>query len=348
MSAIDRLIQSSGRRLYNSAYDFVRRHPSLNHLAHKITQGESLHRFPLYGTLYRRYIDNKARRFMKRPPRLEVTLTDACNARCIMCPPEVHLGKTMMDHNLFERIVHQAEELGIRKMILTGGEPLLDKRLEDKILFAKAHRFDSVHMFTNGSLMNEKRSVNIIQSGLDSLTWSIDSSREEEYERIRIGLHYHSVIANLKRFVEIRRELGHEKPLTRVNLVTLPQNQESRREFRQFFGEFVDVVEVVDSHNFAGNEAGIVTNRGLEYTQESRYPCHLLFNKIVVSPQGRVNKCSIDYAPHAVMGDLKEQSLKEILFSERFLGIKTNHLKCDFSEPGCLECTHKQSWWTRE
>ena len=348
MTAIARLIQSSGNRIYDSTYDFVRRHPSLNHLAHKITQGESFHRLPFYGKLYRRYIGRKARRFMMTPPRLEITLTDACNSRCVMCPPEVHLGNTIMDHELFQRIVCQAEEIGVRRMIITGGEPLLDKRLEEKILFAKAHNFDYVHMFTNGSIMGEKRGRSVIQTSLDSLTWSIDSSRKEEYERIRIGLDFDSVIANLRRFFAIRKEMGFGKPLTRVNMVTLPQNLESRREFREFFGAFVDVVEVVDSHNFAGSKADIVTNRCLEYTQKARYPCHLMFDKIVVSPHGKVNKCSIDYAAHAVMGDLNEQSLKEVVYSDHFLRIKKNHLKYDFTDPGCLDCTHKQSWWIRE
>lgn len=348
MTAVTWLWRSMSGRLFTALYDAVRRTPSLNYLAHRVTQGEMLHRLGPTRAMYKRYIRRKAERYLLRPPRLEITLTDACNARCIMCPPEVHLGETIMNRQLFERIVREAEALGIRKMVITGGEPLLDKGVADKIAFAKAHGFEYVHMFTNGSLMDERRARAVISSGLDSLTWSVDSARKEEYEKIRINLSFDTVIANLRRFVSIRAEMGLKRPLTRVNLVTLPQNLRSRKAFRGFFAEFVDLVEIVDSHNFADNPAEIVVDQARAYTQKTRYPCHLLFQKVVVQPDGKVSKCGIDFGQHSVVGDLSEQSLGEVLHSERVLDVKKNHLDYVFSDLGCASCTHKESWLIRD
>ncbi|MBN1992346.1 MAG: radical SAM protein [Anaerolineae bacterium] len=334
-----------GSRLYGAFYNFIRKTPALNHLAHKMMQSEAIYHMPPYRKIYQELVERKARQYMRVPPFIEMTITDACNARCIMCPPEVHLGKTIMAQELFERICLEAEALGIRKMIITGGEPLLDRNIFDKIRFAKAHGFTYVHMFTNGSLMNEKIARKIIATGLDSLTWSIDSARKEEYEQIRINLKFDQVIANIRRFMEIRQEMGWQTPLTRVNMVTLSENQDSRREFRKFFGKFVDIVEIIDSHNFAGSQTNLTTDAAHEYHQTTRYPCHLLFSKAVVFSNGFLKKCSIDYATHAIIGDLKKQSLQEILQSKRMLSLKEAHLKQEFNEPGCDICTYKESWW---
>jgi len=333
--------------VFKMFYEVVRKTPLLNHLAHKIMQSEWVHHFPLYRWLYWKLIKNKAERIKKAPSFLEITLTDKCNARCIMCPPEVHTGNTFMDNELYERIIKEAYDVGIRKLIITGGEALLDREIHRKISYAKDLGYEHIHMFTNGSLMNETRSEEIISSGLDSLTWSIDSSLKEEYEKIRVGLKFDKVISNMKGFSVLRNQMNSKKPLTRINMVALEENKLHRKKFREFFSNFVDIVEIIDSHNFAGSQSGLSTDSGKEYSQLTRYPCHLLFIKLVVWPNGIVRKCSIDYAEHANMGDLKSSSVNEVLNSTRLIDLKNRHLKCDFNEPGCDVCTFKESWWVK-
>ena len=333
--------------LYKDFYDLVRKTPFLNYLAHKVMQSEAVHHFPPYRVVYRQIIASKAKRYLRTPPVLEITVTDMCNAHCIMCPLEVHMGKTVMDQGLFERLCVEAEELGIRNMIITGGEPLLDKNIFAKIRYAKAHGFSYVQMFTNGSLLNKIKSRELISSGLDSLTCSIDSAQKEKYEKIRVGLNFDRVVDNFLRFMEIRREMKSCTPLTRINMVCLPQNRENRKEFRNVFGGHADIVEIIDSHNW-GNGTFWTTDAEGEYTQQKRYPCHLLISKIVILPTGLVRKCSIACGKNSNIGDIRQVSLKYFLSSERVLSLKKAHLKYDFSEPGCDVCTHKESWWVED
>jgi len=328
-------------------YEFVRRNQFLNYMAHKIIQSERMNFFAPYRIIYENFIKKKSERIIESPPFLEITLTDICNARCIMCPPVIHTGKTIMSRELFENICREARVLGIERMIITGGEALIDRDIAKKIRFAKDVGFSYVHMFTNGALMTAERGREIIAAGLDSLTWSIDSSVREEYEKIRVGLNFDQVVANMRGFVELRREMQSETPLTRVNMVTLPENRSHRKEFREFFGPYVDIVEIIDSHNFAGSGRAGVTAEGNEYSQQKRYPCHLLFCKLVIWPDGQVRKCSIDYSAQARLGDATEQPLAEIVRSERVRRLKEAHLRRDFSEPGCQDCTFKESWWVK-
>ncbi len=335
---------SPRRGLYDRLYDFVRATPALNHLAHRIIQSEWIHRLPPYRRLYWRTIRRKAAAYMRHPPVLEITVTNRCNSACVMCPPAVHAGDTFIDHDLSLRVMREARDLGAHSLILTGGEPLLDERLEEKINAAKEMGFASVQMFSNGALMDDARARSILDTGLDTIVWSIDSCDPEEYERIRIGLDFETTIANLRRFMALKQERGQVRPLTRIHMVSLPGNRAKRAEYLDFFSSLVDVVQIIDAHSFAGSVDAEASRAGAEYSQQTRYPCYILFYKVVVDAHGHLKKCGIDYDPRAVIGDLRTHSLSELLASEHLRGIKEAHLRQDFSEPGCVDCPHKESW----
>ncbi len=328
---------------YLWVYDLIRKNKVTNHIAHKLMQSEWLNRFPPYEALYRRVIRQKSAVLIRVPQLLEFELTDACNARCIMCPPEVHMGRTFVDHELFLRVTREAYDIGIRKMNLTGGEPLLDKKIFEKIKFAKKIGFDYVHMFSNGSLLNADKQEQILDSGLDSFTMSVDSAIESEYEKIRRRLKFQTVVGNMKQFHALRKSKNMTKPLIRINMVALPENKNSRKAFLDTFKPYGDMVEIMDSHNYAGGINEDISAR--EYSQTKRHPCHLLFNKAVINPFGFLKKCSIDHSSLAQISDMSKVSLKDALYSERFMSVKNEMLNYNFNEPGCDICTHKESWW---
>jgi len=75
-------------------------------------------------------------------PEVRYEVTDHCNASCIMCPRDKHEhGREhgIMAQAAYERSIDEVVALGAKKVVLTGfGEPMLDKRLELKIAYAKA------------------------------------------------------------------------------------------------------------------------------------------------------------------------------------------------------------------
>ena len=68
-------------------------------------------------------------------PEVRYEPTDLCNANCTMCPRESHTRpQGIMDQGLYERSIDEVAALGAEQVVLTGfGEPMLDRRLEDKI-----------------------------------------------------------------------------------------------------------------------------------------------------------------------------------------------------------------------
>lgn len=121
---------------------------------------------------------------MGRPVRdLRISVTDRCNFRCTYCMPKEVFGKDYeflaRDQLLsFEEITRVATVFaseGVTKIRLTGGEPLLRRRIEDLIgMLAEVEGVDDLTLTTNGSLL-ERKAETLAAAGLGRVTVSLDS-----------------------------------------------------------------------------------------------------------------------------------------------------------------------------
>ncbi|MBI9100270.1 MAG: GTP 3',8-cyclase MoaA [Spirochaetaceae bacterium] len=119
---------------------------------------------------------------------LRISLTDRCNFRCRYCmPPE---GVEMMEHKeilTLEEIVRLAEisaGLGVSKVRLTGGEPLVRKGVVDLIRrISSIHGIGNISMTTNGFFL-EEMAEDLKKSGLTSLNVSLDTVSREKFKTI--------------------------------------------------------------------------------------------------------------------------------------------------------------------
>jgi len=127
---------------------------------------------------------------------LRVSLTDRCNFRCFYCLPNGEPPLARKETILtFEEIVEICEifvRLGIEKIRLTGGEPLLRKDIEslvEKLSELKNpsqsnnRKLKDLALTTNGFSL-EKRAENLKKAGLDRVTISLDSLKKENFQKI--------------------------------------------------------------------------------------------------------------------------------------------------------------------
>jgi len=121
---------------------------------------------------------------------LRISLTDRCNFRCFYClpygePPLAHKEKILT----FEEIFKASEvfvSMGIEKIRLTGGEPLLRKGIEiliQKLSKLKSEGLREIAMTTNGYFLKEKARI-LKDAGLDRVTISLDTLNPEKFRRI--------------------------------------------------------------------------------------------------------------------------------------------------------------------
>ena len=125
-----------------------------------------------------------------RPLRdLRISLTDRCNMRCRYCMPREHftenhefLNKTeILSYEEIASIVNSLVPLGLEKVRLTGGEPLLRRDI-DKLVKQLPSELD-LALTTNGLLLERYAEI-LFDSGLDRVTVSLDAIDEETFQKM--------------------------------------------------------------------------------------------------------------------------------------------------------------------
>lgn len=131
-----------------------------------------------------------------RPMRdLRISLLDRCNFRCPYCMPESTYNedyqflrrKQRLSHDEIARLAAIAVGLGVNKLRLTGGEPLLDKGAPDLVArLRKLPDLEDLALTTNGTLL-ERYARPLADAGLDRVTVSLDSLDPELFQRMSGG-----------------------------------------------------------------------------------------------------------------------------------------------------------------
>ena len=124
---------------------------------------------------------------------LRISVTDRCNYRCSYCmPSEVFNNKySYIAQNKilsYEEIIHLCsilKKIGLTKIRITGGEPLLRKNIDKLVYKLKTESgIHNVSMTTNGSLLTDSKLKQLKSSGLDSITLSLDTLDPKKITKI--------------------------------------------------------------------------------------------------------------------------------------------------------------------
>ena len=132
------------------------------------------------------YISKKICYPLIAPEMLQIMMTNACNLQCKMCGvwKQQVAPESLMATEEVKRVIDEACALGVKMIYFTGGEALLRPDIFDLIAHtARAGVVSTLN--TNGSLITPELAEKIVVSGLQSLTFSIDSPDEHIHDAIR-------------------------------------------------------------------------------------------------------------------------------------------------------------------
>lgn len=178
--------------------------------------------------------------FNRKIDYIRISVTDRCNLRCVYCMPEK--GIEFLEHSkilTYEEIIYLCtifSEIGIRKIKITGGEPLVRKDLHNLIKGIKSiDGINNVTLTTNGILLEEQID-NLVKAGLDAVNISIDTLKEDIYKEItRIG-DIHKVIKG------INRSLEYKNLKVKINCVPIRGKNEN---------EIIDIVNLAKNNDLS-------------------------------------------------------------------------------------------------
>lgn len=121
---------------------------------------------------------------------LRVSVTDRCNFRCVYCMPKEVFGRgykflqknELLSFEEIETIVRVFSKMGVRKIRLTGGEPLVRSELERLIeKIANVEGIEDISLTSNAALLSPKRAASLRSAGLDRVNISLDAIDDKTF-----------------------------------------------------------------------------------------------------------------------------------------------------------------------
>lgn len=166
---------------------------------------------------------------------LRISVTDLCNLRCLYCMPEKGVEKfshsQIISPERIKEIVESATKLGIKKIRLTGGEPLVRKGIIEIIKqIREVPGVKEICLTTNGVYL-EDMAKDLFNAGVDRLNISLDTLDEQKFHYLTRGGHLEDVIKGIKE----AQKVGFKN--TKINCVLIGGFNDDEIEK---FGEFAD------------------------------------------------------------------------------------------------------------
>lgn len=160
---------------------------------------------------------------------MRVSVTDRCNLRCVYCMPEEGVPSVahqdILTFDEITRLCGIGARLGISKVKLTGGEPLVRRGLPDLLRMIRAvPGIEQVTLTTNGILLKEQINE-LVYNGLDSVNISIDTLDPERYREVTRGGSVETVLEGL--------DAAADFPDLRVKVNCVPLKDADEKEYIQ-------------------------------------------------------------------------------------------------------------------
>jgi len=259
--------------------------------------------------------------------------TNLCNAKCIMCPREKLTRKqSVMGVELFRQIVDEVVHYGANKISIENfGETFLDPSIFEKAAYAKGKGLKTLTI-SNASLIDDKVANNILDY-FDVIRISLYGVTKDVYESIHKKLNYDTVIKNLDRLLTLRENKMSSTTKIEIYFLLMQENEHQLKMFLDRYEKIVDGVSVWRPHNWSNG-------RLYRQAAEKKISCGRPFNgPLQVQWDGKVVPCCFDYDSKIVLGNLNNQSVYEILSSDKYNALREAHRKGDFEKyPFCNSC----------
>lgn len=256
--------------------------------------------------------------------------------------------RQFMDFDVYKKSINDCKvfDRRLKALIFAGhGEPLLHREIATMVAYAKEQDVaDRVEIVTNGSLLTHSLSDALIAAGLDRLRVSVQGVNGRAYEcTMGKTFDFDQFIEQLQYFYDHKK---HTEVYCKIIDVAMSSPEEEKL-FRRIFSKVSDetaieyeIPFVQEIDNASLKDSFDCSKQGNEATMAK--VCAMPFYMMVVTPNGDVVPCCSTDVP-IVMGNVKDESLKEIWSSSRWRGFCRVHLLGNREKhPVCSHCSVPQ------
>ena len=293
-----------------------------------------------------------------------------------------------MNFELYKKIIQEISKQNVPSIKLNWrGEPLLNPRISELVDYAKQNGILEVSINTNAVTLDKKKSKQLIESGLDVIIFSFDGGSKATYEKLRPSRfkknNFDSVYSNIKNFCDTKKEMNSKFPITKIQMILTEHSRDEVDSFYDLFGGFIDDVTVTQynerggkindltkeqraklekyliSNNLSSDTPYMVDFEGNLFVSKKRKPCEQIFQRLMITYDGRVGMCCHDWGAQHGIGFVDEKAFNnnsvvsdlEKKIKEKRKGFELlNQAKrpTNFNEPEHKVETLKQIWKGKE
>ncbi len=274
------------------------------------------------------------------PPMVFAEITNICNLNCIHCPYS-YISKQKsykprhMDFDIYKKIVNEVSlHKGVILRLVCDGEPMTHPKFLEMINYAVQKGINPLCLNTNGTLLNEKTSLEILKYA-DLIEISLDAINKNTYEYLRRGAVFEKTMSNVLKLIELKGRLN-AKTKIMVSIIDQPEIKDEMEEFVKYWSPKVDRV-IKRAYTTIG---GLMDKDKLRLEGEKeRWPCPLIWKRIFVNVDGLIKFCVEDWMDKTAIFHIKNLTIKEAWGSPEYERIRDCHLSGRFREvPYCEEC----------
>jgi radical SAM protein with 4Fe4S-binding SPASM domain len=272
------------------------------------------------------------------PLHLDIEPTNTCNLRCPFCATTYNrYTQGFMKEEIWKKILDECGRNNLYSLKFTyRGEPLLHPDLSKMVRYAKTVGVMDVYFNTNAVKLNESVIRELINAGLDRISISFEGYSKEVYEKYRVGASFDHVVKNIEILRDIKKEIGVEKPLVRIQTVLVPELRGHQQEYALFWRSRSDEVAYLDMKDEKENpdHRGIIDN----------WACPQLFQRMAITWEGTILPCVHDIYEWMSLGTIENTTIKEAWHSATELNYREKHKSGNAHEiPACDRCPLREN-----
>lgn len=289
------------------------------------------------------------------PVSISIEPTTSCNLRCLECPSGLRSFSRptgMMELTTFQKIINELHENLSYLILYFQGEPYLNPGFLEAIRYASSKNIYTATS-TNAHFLTKENAMETVESGLSRIIVSMDGTDQESYEKYRIGGKLNKVIDGIENLVAAKKAVKNHAPFIILQFLLFKHNTHQIPEIKKLAKKLgVDKLELKTAqvYDFEKGSALIPEKEELSrYQQISNHEyqlknnllnkCWKMWHSCVMTWDGNIVPCCFDKDAKYTMGNIHEQSFKEIWNSTEYQEFRSklfiNRKEIDI----CKNCT---------
>jgi len=268
-----------------------------------------------------------------------VELSNGCNHACIFCTnPRMERKIGRLDVNLYEKFIRQGRQLGMKEVgLYTTGEPFLMKNINDYIKIAKKNGIEYIFITTNGGLTEPEKLISAIESGLDSIKFSVNAGTRESYKLVHGVDDFDKVVNNIKYLSKHIKENNINLKLM-VSCIITKHIEDEEEILKNLLLPYIDEIVFYGVNSQFGQSIEQIKHLESSLTDPppakgKAKPCSMVWNRVHLTKEGYLTLCCADYENALTYADLNHTSLKDAWHNQVITEMRKKH------QSQCLEGT---------